>query len=271
MRKAGSRRRNPFRPEIGRPLIVHCSHHKAGTVWFRKVLSELRDGYGLHLQRCLGEPIEPETDIAFFRSGRLFSRALLSDRTFRGSHLIRDPRDVVVSGYFYHLWTREKWVHQTDGRTWGGLSYQAYLNSVDRHQGLLAEIEYGSASTLADMAKWDYGQPEFLELRYEDLIQNEVSSFSRLFEFYGFDERAVTVGLAGVERHSIRLKPGQLASEEDQKRHIRSGRAGQWREHFGPEHVARFKELNGDLLLRLGYESNADWTGDHPDNTRGAG
>jgi hypothetical protein len=258
-------RRSPFRSDIGNPLIVHCSHHKVGTVWFRRVLSALVDAYDLRLQACRGEPIEAETDIAFYRTVRRFNRAGLGGRPFRGSHVIRDPRDVVVSGYFYHLWTDEQWAHRVDEHAWGGLSYQAYLNSVDRRQGVLAEIKRAAGASLRDMATWDYAQPEFIELRYEDLIADEVATFTRLFQFYGLDDEAVGIGLAGVERHSIRSRPTTTDAEDGPKRHVRSGRAGQWQDLFGPEHVALFKELTGDLLVRLGYESDGDWTNDSPE------
>jgi hypothetical protein len=198
--------------------------------------------------------------MAFFRSARHFHRDGLAGRPFRGSHMIRDPRDVVVSGYFYHLWTEEKWARQPDGQSWEGMSYQAYLNSVDREEGLLAEIERCAATTLADMAAWDYGQPEFVELRYEDVINDEPAMFRRLFDFYGFDDKAVAVGLSAVEEASIHSR--RTPDTGTQRRHVRSGKTAQWREHFGASHVERFKALTGDLLVRLGYESDMDWTSD---------
>jgi len=243
---------------------VHCSHHKAGTVWFRRVLGSLASAYELRLERCMGEPVDPHTDIAFFRAGRLFRRELLAQRDFRGTHMIRDPRDVIVSGYFYHLWTEEKWAHQSGGDAWGGLSYHDFLNSVDRHQGLLAEIERSAGESLADMADWDYGQSEFLELRYEDVIDDESMWFSRIFEFFSLNEEAVEVGLAAVERSSIRSRP-DTKKTGNQGQHVRSGKSGQWRGQFGPDHVDRFKALTGDLLVRLGYEADQDWSCEPPD------
>jgi hypothetical protein len=265
MRRSVLRRRNPFRPEVGRPLLVHCSHHKVGTVWFRQVLGALCDAYGLRLQRCLGEPVDARSDIAFFRSGRHFHPDVLGGRAFRGSHMIRDPRDVIVSGYFYHRWTDEEWAHEPDER-FGGRSYQEYLNAVDRDEGLMAEIERCAGSTLADMAAWDYGQPGFLELRYEEVIADEPAAFGRLFAFYGLDTDGIATGLAAVERYSIRATPAEPASPAGpdgpgaggRGRHVRSGRPGEWREHFGPDHVARFEALTGDLVVRLGYEPDED-------------
>jgi hypothetical protein len=40
---------------------------------------------------------------------------------------------------------------------------------------------------------------------------------------------------------------------------FRSGQAGDWRQHFLPEDVEAFKDVAGDLLIRLGYESGLDW------------
>jgi hypothetical protein len=40
---------------------------------------------------------------------------------------------------------------------------------------------------------------------------------------------------------------------------FRSGRTGGWVNHFSEEHKKLFKEITGDLLVRLGYEENNDW------------
>jgi hypothetical protein len=40
---------------------------------------------------------------------------------------------------------------------------------------------------------------------------------------------------------------------------FRKGKPGNWQEHFTPANKALFKERTGDLLLRLGYETDDDW------------
>ena len=40
---------------------------------------------------------------------------------------------------------------------------------------------------------------------------------------------------------------------------FRSGKTGGWREYFSDEHKLLFKDVAGDLLVRLGYETNNDW------------
>jgi hypothetical protein len=196
----------------------------------------------------------PDINVVVYDRANDFRPEELGDRIYRGSHLIRDPRDVVVSGYHYHLRTDEAWVRQPKER-YGGLSYQAFLQAGDEHDGLMAEIERCARSSVAEMDVWPYGRPEILELRYEDAVRDEVATFTRLFQFYGFHDEAVERGIKIVEQFSRRHGPH--AGDDDP--HVRSGEPGEWRRYFGPDHVSRFKELTGDLVVRLGYEDGPDW------------
>eukprot|EP00899_Mesostigma_viride_P028874 jgi/Mesvir1/9171/Mv06911-RA.1 len=59
---------------------------------------------------------------------------------FRAVVHVRDPRDLVVSGYFYHLAANEAWL--LEPKEWfDGLSYQEYLQSVPKEQGLHEEMK----------------------------------------------------------------------------------------------------------------------------------
>ncbi|MGO8871356.1 MAG: hypothetical protein ACLQPH_08130 [Acidimicrobiales bacterium] len=242
---------NPFESGADRVLLVHCGYHKAATVWFRQVLLEVMRPYGLRQQEGKSEPIRPRTDLAFYANAGSFHRDQVGSRAFRGSHLIRDPRDLVVSGYEYHLVTSEPWIRKPTPR-YGGLSYQAHLWSLDERDGLMAEIEWFARGTGAAMGAWDYQQPEFLELRYEDALADELATFERLFRWYGFNDAARGVGLGAVERLSLR-RGGAIPN------HARSGLPGEWRTRLGSDHIERLRELTGDLVVRLGYEDASSW------------
>jgi len=95
--------------------LVHCSYHKCLTVYYGRVMQSVFNrclpwsaGY-LHYNSHLDDFYEG------FRSRRVASvnnRALDLNRLgrFRISRFIRDPRDLVVSGYFYHRRGAEPWV-----------------------------------------------------------------------------------------------------------------------------------------------------------------
>jgi hypothetical protein len=200
-------------------------------------------------------PFDPEADIIYnFRANLpLDGLAVL-----RASHMVRDPRDIVVSGYHYHLWTKERWVH-IPREEYGGKTYQEYLKGLDQDEGIAVEIHRQSGIMFKGMAAWDYARPEFLELRYEDVIADEASWFTRLFRHYGFTEEAVAESVSIAEEFSFSKITGRKIGEQQSEDHLRSGRHGQWRAEFTPEHVALFKELTGDLVLQLGYETDPGW------------
>jgi hypothetical protein len=231
--------------------VVHCGHHKAGTVWFREVLLSVIRHYGLRQQEGLVAPIESATDVAFYAHAASFRRDQVDARPFRGSHVVRDPRDLVVSGYEYHRVCHEDWTRRPQP-SYGGLSYQDHLRSLSEHDGLMAEIEWMATTTAPEMSGWDYHQPEFLELRYEEALADEQEAFATLFRWYGFDDAAVALGLEAVDRLSLR-HGGAIP------RHARAGSPGEWRDRLASDHVQRFKELTGDLTVRLGYETDPGW------------
>jgi hypothetical protein len=246
---------NPF-PDDAHTTVVHVAHHRIGTVWFRNVLSLIARQLGLSFQRVARDSAFPEAEVILYRHARLFNRSRLG--TFRGSHLIRDPRDVVVSGYHYHLWTDEEWVH-IPRQEYGGMTYQEYLRSLDRDAGIAAEIRRSAGSDLAEMGAWNYAQPEFLELKYEDFIVDEPYNFARIFRHYGFKQAAVERSVDLALRFSFQRTAGRSIGEVKEGSHLRSGKPGQWQEVLTPENKALFRELTGDLLVRLGYASGNDW------------
>ena len=245
--------RNPFAHGSG-STIVHVAHHRIGTVWFGKVMSRVARQFGLSFQRVALESDVPDAEVVLYTHSRLFDRAGLN--AFRGSHLIRDPRDVVVSAYHYHLWTDEKWVH-VPSPEYGGMTYQQYLRSLDPETGIAEEIRRTTASQLSEMGAWSYAQPEFLELKYEDLIADEAAHFARLFRHYGFSDNAVEQSTDLAMEFSFQRMAGRSIGKVKEGSHLRSGKPGQWREVLTRDHLALLRELTGDLLERLGYESGA--------------
>jgi hypothetical protein len=236
-------------------MLVHCCHHKAGTIWFLNVLGSIARRFKMRIQSCSQEELRPDTDIFMQHHSRVDLSAL---PPHRGSHVIRDPRDMVVSGYHYHLWTKESWAHEPRSNL-GDRSFQQHLNLLSLEDGLHAEIERAARAEFPCMASWDYANPDFLEIKYEDLMSNELQVFERLFKHYGFGKTAMPACLKIVKRHSFSAVARRPAGEEVKGTHLRSGISGEWRTVLSEGHKDHFKHLTGDLLIRLGYETDANW------------
>lgn len=198
-------------------------------------------------------------------------------------HVVRDPRDVLVSAYFSHLNT-----HQTDD--WPELeSHRRRLRSVNQEEGLLLEMEF-SAGVFEDMVSWDYESDHVLELTFEELTGAPYRTFLRVFEHLGLlDDRAFglrrhvgyaarglwnqAVSLAGDRAPRIRNRRipggrilsvaydnrfsrragGRRPGTEDRGSHYRRGEPGDWRRHLTERHLEAFRDRFPELLEATGY------------------
>jgi sulfotransferase 6B1 len=164
--------------------------------------------------------------------------------------IYRDPRDMLVSHVFYATDMYEdhgmhRFYEQLD-------SMEARLNAaiegVADPEFFLSSVKERYESYLG----W-LDHPEIFCLRFEDLILERDAALARLLgylEVRGLDlqvprDQAVEILKAGITPH----KSGTF----------RKGQPGNWQEHFTATNKARFKEVAGDLLGRLGYEDGEDW------------
>lgn len=257
VRRPFARHLSPFRSKEDPPALIHCCYHKVGTVWFGRVLREVAAEFGMSLgaggdNRDIREFELHQNRDVFIDFGSHVKLAEL--RHYRGSHMIRDPRDMIVSGYFYHRWTAEEWANRPRAE-FRGMTYKEYLNSVDRDEGLAAEIRRNSF-WIPHMAAWDFNNPNMFEIRYEEIIRDEERILRAMFEHYGFTERAVERCLAIARKYSFKAMRGK---KKGGKSHLRSGKSGEWREMFKDEHKALFKELYPNVVARLGYDADDNW------------
>ena len=246
--------KTPFADPNDKKLIVHCCYHKVASKWLTKILRNIAKEYNLSFQNCRQKELRKNTDI-FVQNHSLVNFSKLP--SYKGSHIIRDPRDVIISGYFYHLWTDEKWAHISK-EEFGNKSYQEYLNSLKQEEGILAEIKRASKE-IKEMVDWNYNNSNFIEIKYEDLIYQEEIIFAKIFQHYGFNKEAIELSLKIADKHSFKNVAKRKIGEVATKSHLRSGRPSQWKELFSEQHKKYFKSLLGDAVVKLGYEANNDW------------
>jgi hypothetical protein len=211
---------------------------------------------------------------------------LRNDAAFRGFHVIRDPRDIVVSGYFSRLYShpvfpgnREELLAQR----------QQLAVAPTIEEGLILEMDY-EAGNFAAMSAWDYRSTDVFETTFEHLTADPEASFVEILEFcgtpvprwgpgatltMGYDE-LLTRGLGRarrghgslprivlrriLSRHAFVRKSGnRRPGEENVHHHYRKGISGDWRNYFAPRLKDEFKERYGALLIQLRYEQTMDW------------
>lgn len=245
---------------------VHCSYHKCLTVYFYRVLSgffnnpllKIPNGYQ-HFNSVLDDFY---TNYRNFRVASVNNHSLnfdLLDDDIRITRFIRDPRDLVVSGYFYHKKGSEFWCNiqdpkESDWKVVNGCmpdgmrrnhSFSSYLQGVNKEDGLIAEIDF-RANHFESMRQWSLSDPRIKLFRYEDILGNERRVFATIFAHYGFSIPKRYLGIFFANLYSAKKQRGALD-------HIRNPRAGQWKEHFSDRVAEYFEQKYGDVLSLYGY------------------
>ena len=271
-------------------LFAYYGHHKCASTWIHTVLDAVCADAGWRLSYLPeakdfagdlpGYVARHGTDFVSYVNAEIeHARSLPAHRAF---HVVRDPRDIITSGYFSHRST-----HPT--HAWPELlPHREKLQDLPKREGMLEEIEF-SGQFLDRMAAWDYEQDHVLELRQEQFTTDPYRGFLRVFEHLGAldgshynkarwpgylvssalnilhrknslvprKKRSSIPGerLLGIvydqryEKHA----GGRGKGETDEKSHYRKGQANDWQNHFEDVHVEAFKDRYGDLVERLGY------------------
>jgi hypothetical protein len=241
------------------PLIVVCTHHKTGTVWMANIFRAIKRQFKLKLYSGKQGDLPPDTDIFLQDHSKVDLEALRQrGRPVRCIHVIRDPRDVIISGCFYHVKTTEKWAN-TPRAEFGGKNYREAIAALPNdHDKLVFEMKHTGKKSIDDMINWNYQDQDVFEARYEDLIDDtEYRVFRPMMEFVGFHGADLDAVLEMVRANS--LFGGAQGSTTNAKDHVRSGESRQWPKTFTPALKTAFKELHPEVLQRLGYETTNEW------------
>lgn len=257
-------------PEMGWPILLAISFPKSGTHLLDQILlgfnqvapfSRRLHSFYAEYEGESGRKRSAEQALAWLDSLRpsditsahLFAREEVMKRVcgpaFVPYFIFRDPRDVVVSHVFYVTDMEARHVH-----------HDYYTSLPDFDSRLIVSIlghpdsnvEFPNiADRFAPYLGW-LDQPAVLKIHFEDLINERAATLNRIVDHF------LTRVPLQVPRELI-LESLESSINPNHSPTFRSGKTGEWKKHFTPEHKKIFKEEAGDLLVKLRYEKNNDW------------
>lgn len=288
---------------VDKPIFAYFGHHKCASTYAAQVLGEMCRymgmkhveyytpkmwGYGVH-GKALDE-VAADNGIDCVSFANADQRYIGDACRYLGFHLIRDPRDIVVSGYFSH-----KNSHPTEG--WPELNeFRKELQRLPKDEGMMENIKFTATlptdgwniELFRTMMEWDYSRENIIEVKFEEMAGNPYELFLGVFNFMHLvtdappgllsllnyyirdrnyrirNPRAKTIPewAALLKLHDNRFAKaakGRRRGVSDESSHYRKGVPGDWRNHFTDAHKAYFKRHYNDLLIKLGYEKDDKW------------
>lgn len=225
---------------------------KCGGSWVRNMLRTYRN-------------TELFTHDRLLRRGDVVMAHRLYRRRFRRPIVVvRDPRDLYVSFYYYET--------AFERRDSSSVLFNHFRH--DPQRPVQDDFyEYLRVKLLRPTHPWFYysqfldawlNRPQVCVVRYEDCLAEPHTQLIRMLRFLGED-----IDLERVERTlqqtsfsaitQIRYGQSRAPGEEDKGKFHRKGIAGDWKNHFNAAACHLLEQLEGTSLRRLGYEVDAGW------------
>lgn len=258
------------RPQKDWPILLGISFPKSGTHLLDQILlgfsniapfSKRLHSFYAEYEGESGRKRSPEQALTWLdalrprdvASAHLFARPDAIKRVcspaFVPYFIFRDPRDVVVSHVFYVTDMEAHHVHHDYYQTLPDFNARLKVSILGRPDW---DTEFPDiAGRFAPYLDW-LSQPEVLAIHFEDLIHDRLAALTRIM-----DHLLVRAPLP-ANRQMI-LDALETSINPKKSPTFRSGKTGEWEAHFTKEHKTIFKEVAGDLLIKLGYEKNNDW------------
>jgi hypothetical protein len=198
-------------------------------------------------------------------------------RPFRAIRIVRDPRDIWVSGYLYHRHCSEDWCSSTNfdptppityprvdysfehyPESWkraylaglGGESYQQNLLKRDQERGLAFELAGYTGCTLEAMRGWRHRMPDLLQMQLEAVTRDFDGALAAIFRYLSFSEEECAAAIELARPHDIaRMSDAAIA----QNPHIHSRTLSKWRDFLSAGQLGAFEQRYGGLITDLGY------------------
>ena len=252
------------------PILLGISFPKSGTHLLDQILLGFANvapyakrvhSFYAEYEGESGKKREPEKALAWLdllrsrdiASAHLFARpeavARVCTPNFAPYFIFRDPRDVVVSHVFYVTDMEARHVHHDYYLSLPGFDSRLKVSILGRPD---TNIEFPNIAARFEPYLGWLDKKEVLTIHFEDLIHHRESTLTSIM-----DHLLSRITLP-TSRQLI-LNSLEASINPTKSPTFRSGKTGEWKKHFTEEHKKIFKEVAGDLLIRLGYEKDNSW------------
>ena len=244
---------------------IICSYPKSGNTWVRFLVANLLSPHKQVTWSTIDEIVPSiggmdQRHMAKFKRPRaLKSHQYYDHRYKRIVYVIRDPRDILVSYYYFDI---------KRGLIEDGHPIESYAESF-------LKGEMGATAILGSHGRWDRhvgswigamrDAPGFVVVRYEDLIDDtmrELKRISSVLEIKASDDemdRAVKLSTGDIMRELERQESEASVLLRNTRKDIpfiRKAEVGNWKDELPTEVSDRVVEEFHETMKVLGYRTD---------------
>ena len=203
---------------------------------------------------------------------------ILLNLNYKQIFIIRDPRDIAISlanhykkikSYrLYHIFKKTKDFDEklkytitgiknaeNDDRLKFFIKIQKFKKALGLSHTRYKNIDLPSVAEKFKLFNNWLNNDNVLSVKFEDLIgeagggdlETQIKTIKQILNYLEIEEKEELVEYIS---QNVFWKKSKTFNK---------GQIGTYRELFKPEHKKLFKEISGDLLIRLGYEKDSNW------------
>lgn len=240
-------------------VILINEYPKCGASWLRKMLSSY-----LNVELSNGN-INSKRIMQLISKNAIIQRHWLRDKINLNNKInkiiivIRDPRDVYNSFYFYQTYFQPQQEF---------LKRYGYSKNDDERENMTRYIKYKlrcpeSSGTPSFSYKDFWSKYKNCRkahiIKYEDLHKNTSVEIENILRYIGISNINHKKIRDVIEINSFKMVTKTAIGEENKMKHARKGIIGDWKNNFNSETICIVKKYLNDLIIDLGYENNPNW------------
>jgi LPS sulfotransferase NodH len=179
-------------------------------------------------------------------------------------HLVRDGRDVAVSGVMHWL-TKDVEDMSERQRRRRAVLLGHDVAAIDRFFTDVELTEWASHwREPIDAIDGPGGSLERMVVNYEAMSMDLRAELSRICEFLGVPADDGHLEPCLEASTFEKMSGGRRRGDDAPGSHIRKGVVGDWRHYFAAQDASLFDRVAGDVLVAWGYENDRRWVAERP-------